>query len=103
MSEFHKEWRKWKRAVNASRRFVVKAMADLGYRNTVYTKRDKGRTIMMVHGKGKVFTEALVRLVRKANERWADRLVLNGTAMRIGVSKYLAHDNGHVLVLDNIK
>ena len=103
MSEEHMNWRKWKRSVNTSRRSIVKTMGDLGYRSTVYTKRDKGRTIMIVHGTGAAFEDSLARAVSKVNERWAERLVLNGRPNFIGVSEYLSHDNGHTLVLTDSK
>lgn len=65
----------WRRALNGSRREVVKAMEKLGYRPNVYTKRDKGRTIMQVWINDKKGLGLLQQFVHKVNAKWATRLL----------------------------
>ena len=81
------EWKKWHRALNASRREVVKAMTLIGLRTSVWTKRDKGRTIMEVFTPNTVSITCLRNAVREANRKWATRLVSErGTQWFIGLS-----------------
>jgi hypothetical protein len=73
-------WKAWHRALNASRREVAKTMEKLGYRISIWTKRDKGRTIMQVQGNGAAFQSEMARVIASVNQKWATRLThANGT------------------------
>lgn len=65
----------WRRALNASRKEVVKLMEKAGYRISVWTKRDKGRTIMQVYIPDAEALQLLQRTVRRINLKWAARMV----------------------------
>ena len=81
------QWKKWKRALNASRREVVKAVGFFKIRTSVWTKRDKGRTIMEVFATTPGEVVALRNAVECANRKWAPRLVSErGTQWFIGLS-----------------
>ena len=68
-------YKNWRRAVNASRREVVKFMEKAGYRPNVWVKRDKGRTIMQVWITDKDGVLLLQRTIKRINLKWAARLV----------------------------
>lgn len=94
-------WRMWKRAVNASRREVAKALKALGFQTSDWTKRDKGRTIIQVFGTGTLFETALDRALSAANQKYASKLVLGGRLTVIAKSKcdYEGGLSGYTLIL----
>lgn len=75
-------WKTWKRATNSSRKEVAKAMERLGCRAEIWTKRDKGRTIVQIFGHCTTFSESkkfsgeIEKAVVAANEKYASRMVL---------------------------
>jgi hypothetical protein len=101
MADFRTEWLKWRRAVNASRREVAKALKALGFEVADWTKRDKGRTIIQVFGTGTLFEQALDRALVAANQKYAAKLVLSGQLTVITKSKcdYEGGLSGYTLIL----
>lgn len=86
-------WKKWHRALNASRRAVVKKMQALGCTAEVYTKRDKNRTIMMVFVKSASMLTVLKNEIDCVNRKWASKLVSEqGTQWFVGLSDLSLRD-----------
>lgn len=81
MTDWQKEqderakFKAWGRALNASRREVVKTLEKAGHRPNIWHKRDKGRTIMQVYLKNAASLPLLVSTVQKVNAKWSSRLV----------------------------
>lgn len=83
----------WHRALNASRKSVVKKMQALGCTADVYTKRDKGRTIMMVFVKTPSMLTVLKNEIDSVNRKWATKLVSErGTQWFVGLSDLSLRD-----------
>jgi hypothetical protein len=77
----------WRRALNASRKEVIKLMDKAGYRTTVWTKRDKGRTIMQVYIPNADALLLLQRTIKRINLKWAARMVRPGSKLSFDVGK----------------
>lgn len=83
----------WRRALNASRKEVVKFMEKAGYRISVWTKRDKGRTIMQVYITDAAALQLLQRTVKRINLKWAARMV----SPTYGTRDAVCYDAGPVI------
>lgn len=71
------DFRSVKRVYNKARREIAKQMEACGFRISIWTKKDKGRTIVQIFGKDPVKLETMVdSFIALANAKYASKLAL---------------------------
>lgn len=70
------DFRSVKRVYNKARKEIAKQMEANGFRIAIWTKQDKGRTIVQVFGKDAGKLETLAdHFIAKANDKYGAKLV----------------------------
>ena len=65
------------RAYNAARRAIAKKMQVMGFRIDIWTKRDKGRTIVQIYGNDPVSLETTVdTMIAWANAQYGPKMAM---------------------------